>query len=250
MGALSDRIGRKPIILGRVPAGGAHLLPDLPRPHALRQPGARAGAATAPVRVVADPAECSFQFNPVGTSKFTSSCDIAKAALVRRACPTPTSARRRARSRRWTSAARRSRLPRAARPTPRRAATRSPRRSPARSRPASYPAKADPARINKPMVVALLFVLVFYVTMVYGPIAAMLVEFFPTNIRYTSMSLPTTSATAGSAGFLPTTAFAIVAATGDMYSGLWYPIGFAVLTLIVGAIFVRETKHVDIRTNH
>ena len=112
---------------------------------------------------------------------------------------------------------------------------------------AGYPAKADPARINTPMVVLLLFVLVFYVTMVYGPIAAMLVEFFPTNIRYTSMSLPYHIGNGWFGGFLPTTAFAIVAATGDMYSGLWYPIGFAVMTVIIGALFVRETKDVSIR---
>jgi hypothetical protein len=112
---------------------------------------------------------------------------------------------------------------------------------------AGYPAKADPARINKPMVVALLFVLVFYVTMVYGPIAAMLVEFFPTSIRYTSMSLPYHIGNGWFGGFLPTTAFAIVAATGDMYSGLWYPIGFAVMTFVIGMLFVRETKHVDIQ---
>ncbi len=113
---------------------------------------------------------------------------------------------------------------------------------------AGYPAKADPARINKPMVVAILFVLVFYVTMVYGPIAAMLVEFFPTRIRYTSMSLPYHIGNGWFGGFLPTTSFAIVAATGDMYSGLWYPIGFATLTLVIGALFVKESKDVDIRT--
>jgi hypothetical protein len=92
-------------------------------------------------------------------------------------------------------------------------------------------------------------VLVFYVTMVYGPIAAMLVEFFPTRIRYTSMSLPYHIGNGWFGGFLPTTAFAIVAATGDMYSGLWYPIGFAVLTLVIGLIFVKESKDVDIRTS-
>jgi hypothetical protein len=97
------------------------------------------------------------------------------------------------------------------------------------------------------MVVAILFVLVLYVTMVYGPIAAMLVEFFPTRIRYTSMSLPYHIGNGWFGGFLPTTAFAIVAATGDMYSGLWYPIGFATLTLVVGAIFVKESKDADIR---
>ena len=111
---------------------------------------------------------------------------------------------------------------------------------------AAYPAKADPARINHTMTVVLLWVLVLYVTMVYGPIAAMLVEMFPTRIRYTSMSLPYHIGNGWFGGFLPTTSFAIVAATGNIYSGLWYPIVIAAATFVIGALFVRETKDVDI----
>src|SRR5206468_4970821 len=107
---------------------------------------------------------------------------------------------------------------------------------------AGYPASADPARIDKPRVVLLLWLLVVYVTLVYGPIAAMLVEMFPTRIRYTSMSLPYHIGNGWFGGFLPTTAFAIVAAKGDIYSGLWYPIVIAAMTLMIGALFVRETK--------
>ena len=111
---------------------------------------------------------------------------------------------------------------------------------------AAYPAKADPARVNTPMLVALLTVLVLYVTMVYAPIAAMLVEMFPTRIRYTSMSLPYHIGNGWFGGFLPTTSFAIVAATGNIYSGLWYPIVIAAATFVIGMLFVRETKDIDI----
>jgi len=111
---------------------------------------------------------------------------------------------------------------------------------------AGYPLKAEPSQVNKPMVVFLLWILVIYVTMVYGPIAAILVEMFPTRIRYTSMSLPYHIGNGWFGGFLPTTAFAIVAATGSIYSGLWYPIVIAVITVVVGLAFVRETKDVDI----
>ncbi|HRK65169.1 MAG TPA: MFS transporter, partial [Terricaulis sp.] len=104
-----------------------------------------------------------------------------------------------------------------------------------------YPAAADDARINKPLVVAILALLVIYVTMVYGPIAAMLVELFPTRIRYTSMSLPYHIGNGWFGGFLPTTAFAIVAATGNMYNGLWYPIIIAAMTLVIGVLFLPET---------
>ena len=111
---------------------------------------------------------------------------------------------------------------------------------------AGYPAKADPAKINQPLVIAILFVLVLYVTMVYGPIAAMLVEMFPTRIRYTSMSLPYHIGNGWFGGLMPTTAFAIVAQTGDMYNGLWYPIIVAGMTFVIGMLLVRETKDVDI----
>jgi hypothetical protein len=107
---------------------------------------------------------------------------------------------------------------------------------------AGYPAKADPTQINKPMVVGLLFILMLYVTMVYGPVAAMLVEMFPTRIRYTSMSLPYHLGNGWFGGLLPTTTFALVAFKGDIYYGLWYPIIFALITVVIGALFVKETK--------
>jgi hypothetical protein len=111
---------------------------------------------------------------------------------------------------------------------------------------AGYPPKADPEKINKPMVLLLLTILVFYVTMVYGPIAAWLVELFPTRIRYTSMSLPYHIGNGWFGGFLPTTAFAMVAATGDIYYGLWYPIVVALMTAVLGIFFLPETKDRDI----
>jgi hypothetical protein len=111
---------------------------------------------------------------------------------------------------------------------------------------AGYPAKADPMKVNKPVVVLILTYLVILVTMVYGPIAAMLVELFPTRIRYTSMSLPYHIGNGWFGGLLPTTAFAIVAQTGNMYNGLWYPIIIAAITLVVGTLFIQETKDVDI----
>ncbi len=114
---------------------------------------------------------------------------------------------------------------------------------------AGYPAKADDAAINKPMVWLLLTILVIYVTMVYGPIAAMLVEMFPTRIRYSSMSLPYHIGNGWFGGFLPPIAFALVAYKGNIYSGLWYPIVIAAITLVVGTLFIRETKDVDIYAN-
>ena len=111
---------------------------------------------------------------------------------------------------------------------------------------AGYPPKADPDKINKPMVVGILFILMIYVTMVYGPIAAMLVELFPTRIRYTSMSLPYHIGNGWFGGLLPSITFAMVAQNGNIYHGLWYPIGVAAMTLVVGLLFVKETKDVDI----
>ena len=111
---------------------------------------------------------------------------------------------------------------------------------------AGYPAKADPALMNKPLVVFLLWLLVIYVTMVYGPIAAALVEMFPARIRYTSMSLPYHLGNGWLGGFLPTTAFAMVAATGNIYYGLWYPIVVAAFTAVVGALFLKEMNGADL----
>jgi hypothetical protein len=112
-----------------------------------------------------------------------------------------------------------------------------------------YPASADPADINYVMTTLLLWLLVIYVTLVYAPIAAWLVELFPSRIRYSGMSLPYHIGNGWFGGFLPATVFAIVAATGNIYSGLWYPVGVAVMSLVVGFLFLPETKDVDIRTN-
>jgi MFS family permease len=246
MGALSDRVGRKPVILAGCLLAALTYFPLFRALTHYANPALEQATVAAPVVVVANQDECSFQFNPVGTTKFTSSCDVAKAALVREGVPyrnapgSATTAEVRVRD--VTIPAYAASAPDA---TTRAAAfDRSLRAALDR---AGYPKTADPARINVPMVIAVLFVLVLYVTMVYGPIAAMLVEMFPTRIRYTSMSLPYHIGNGWFGGFLPTTAFAIVAATGDIYSGLWYPILIAGATVVIGAVLVRETKDVDIR---
>ena len=183
--------------------------------------------------VVADPAECSFQFKATGTEKFTTACDIAKAALVaasvnydNEAAPKGTAAS--VKIGEQTISSRRSRT--------------SPRRSTAAITAHGYPASADPNEINYVMTVLLLTILVVYVTMVYGPIAAWLVELFPTRIRYTGLSLPYHIGNGWFGGFLPATVFAIVAATGNIYSGLWYPIIVAAMSFVVGLLFLPETK--------
>ena len=192
--------------------------------------------ASAPVTVIADPSECSFQFNPVGISKFTTSCDIAKSALV-------------VRSVNYSN-------------------QEAPKGTPAvvkvgdETIPVTtqnfaqvltaaiakhgYPTKADPADINYPMTVLMLTILVIYVTLVYGPIAAWLVELFPTRIRYSGLSLPYHIGNGWFGGFLPATVFAIVAATGNIYSGLWYPVVIAAMSFVVALIFLPETKDVDL----
>ena len=112
---------------------------------------------------------------------------------------------------------------------------------------AGYPQKADPEQINKPMVFLLVFLLVIYVTMAYGPTAAALVELFPTKIRYSSLSLPYHIGTGWFGGLMPTTAFALVALEGDIYYGLWYPVIIAAVTVVFGGLFLPETKNRNIR---
>ena len=247
-GALSDRVGRKPIIMLGCLLAVLTYFPLFRRITHYANPALEAAQTSNPVTVVADPAECSVQFNPVGTSKFTSSCDVAKAALVKAGVPyrnESAPARTPAQVRVGNAAV----IPSYDGTAPGAKATAAAFDQTLGSalKTAGYPARADPARVNTVMVVALLSVLVLYVTMVYGPIAAMLVEMFPTRIRYTSMSLPYHIGNGWFGGFLPTTSFAIVAATGDIYSGLWYPIVIAAVTLVVGTLFVRETKDVEIR---
>ncbi|HEY6546145.1 MAG TPA: MFS transporter [Dokdonella sp.] len=248
-GALSDKIGRKPIIMLGCLLAALTYFPIFKALTHYGNPAIATAAATSPVVVTADPATCSFQFNPVGTSKFTTSCDIVKSALAKGGVPYSNQA---AASGTVASvkvgatevasfegsgldAAKFKADSDAFNASLKQALTT-----------AGYPEKADPARINYPMLILLLSILVLYVTMVYGPIAAWLVELFPTRIRYTSMSLPYHIGNGWFGGFLPTTAFALVALTGNIYSGLWYPIVIAVMTLVIGTLFLRETKDVDI----
>ena len=251
-GTLSDRIGRKPIImLGFVLA----VLTYFPAFKALTEaanPDLAAAQARNKVVVLADPAECSFQFNPTGTAKFTSSCDVAKQVLAARSVSydneaAPAGAPAVIKVGETTIASYASRGIPADEARAKDAAF---KKAVAETLKAEgYPAHADPAKINMVMLVVVLTYLVILVTMVYGPIAAMLVEMFPTRIRYTSMSLPYHIGNGWFGGLLPTMAFAIVAQTGNMYNGLWYPIIIAGVTAVIGTLFIRETKDVDIYGN-
>ena len=251
-GTLSDRIGRKPIImLGCVLA----VLTYFPAFKALTEaanPDLAAAQARNKVVVLADPAECSFQFNPTGTAKFTSSCDVAKQVLAARSVSydneaAPAGAPAVIKGGETTIASYASRGIPADEARAKDAAF---KKAVAETLKAEgYPAHADPAKINMVMLVVVLTYLVILVTMVYGPIAAMLVEMFPTRIRYTSMSLPYHIGNGWFGGLLPTMAFAIVAQTGNMYNGLWYPIIIAGVTAVIGTLFIRETKDVDIYGN-
>ncbi|WP_069262867.1 MFS transporter [Paraburkholderia nodosa] len=245
-GALSDKIGRKPIIMAGCLIAALTYFPIFKAITHYANPALEAATARAPIVVIADPAECSFQFNPVGTSKFTSSCDIAKSALSKAglnyenvAAPAGTLAQIKVGDTTIDTFDGRA-------PGAKEAGALFEKTLAATLKAAGYPLKADPAQLNWPMTVVMLTILVIFVTMVYGPIAAMLVEMFPTRIRYTSMSLPYHIGNGWFGGFLPATAFAIVAARGDIYSGLWYPIIIALGTFVIGMLFVKETKDSDI----
>jgi len=286
-GSLSDKIGRKPIILAGCFLAAVTYFPVFTALTKAANPDLAAAQAAAKVTVTADPAECSFQFNPTGTKKFTSSCDIAKQKLAGASvsydnviAPAGTPAVIKVGDTEVTTvvtpediAAAKSAAEKkladlsAAEPKDAKAITAATASVKALSgektakdavlsgkisgalKAAGYPAKADMAKFDKVTVVIILTYLVILVTMVYGPIAAMLVEMFPTRIRYTSMSLPYHIGNGWFGGLLPTTAFAIVAQTGNMYNGLWYPIIIAGATVVIGGLFIKETKDVDIYAN-
>ncbi len=253
-GSLSDRIGRKWIILGGCLIAALTYFPLFKGLTHYGNPALEAALKNSPVVVVADPASCHFQFNPTGEKKFPSSCDIATSSLsqssvnyTRQDAPAGTVAKIMVGDKEVQALN--------ATMTPdglnfdadsKKKVADFKKELGGVIKAAGYPSKADPDAINKPMMVLLLFVLVLYVTMVYGPIAAMLVEMFPTRIRYTSMSLPYHLGNGWFGGLLPTTAFALVAFKGDIYYGLWYPIVIALATLLIGALFVKETIHNDI----
>ena len=235
-GWLSDKIGRKPIMMAGFLLAVVTYFPLFQGITHFANPALEKALAESPVTVVADPAQCSFQLKLTGTEQYTKPCDVAKSTLVTRSVNYNNEAAApgapvvvKVGSDSYTAG------------TPdfvknlNAAITKH-----------GYPASADVNQINYPMTVLLLFILVVYVTMVYGPIAAWLVELFPTRIRYTGMSLPYHIGNGWFGGFLPATVFAIVAATGNIYSGLWYPIIIAAMSFVVALIFLPETKDRDI----
>jgi MFS family permease len=249
-GWLSDKIGRKPIIMAGCLIAALTYFPLFKALTHFGNPALESASTTSPVVVSANPDTCTFQFNPVGTSKFTTSCDIAKSALAKGGIPySNKSAAPGTVATVTVGATVVSAFEGAGQDADalKAAGDKFNGDLKAALTTAGYPEKADPARINKPMMLLLLTILVIYVTMVYGPIAAWLVELFPTRIRYTSMSLPYHIGNGWFGGFLPTTAFAMVAASGNIYQGLWYPIIIALMTFVIGSLFLRETKDVDIR---
>ncbi|MDR3448692.1 MAG: MFS transporter [Alphaproteobacteria bacterium] len=244
-GWLSDRVGRKPIILGGCLLAALLLMPIFKTLTFAANPALAQAQISAPVKLIADSSQCHFQFDPVGNGEFLSSCDIAKAALANAAVTYTTEAAPAGAAARISigshdievfngngmekaqlksqSAAFDAQVTKALTE-------------------AGYPLRADPAQVNKPLVLALLTSLIILVAMAYGPIAAQLVELFPTRIRYTAMSLPYHIGNGWFGGFLPPLAFAMVAARGDIYFGLWYPIGIAAMTFIIGLLLIPETK--------
>jgi predicted MFS family arabinose efflux permease len=248
-GWLSDKIGRKPIVLAGFALSVATFFMIFQGLTHFANPALEKALANAPVSVTADPHECSFQFNPVGISQFRTSCDIAKSSLAARSVnyenvDAPAGAVTVVKVGDQTIPSFNGVGMPAAEFAPKSAAFNKTLGDAITMH--GYPAAADPAQINYPMTVLLLTILVIYVTMVYGPIAAWLVEMFPTRIRYSGMSLPYHIGNGWFGGFLPATAFAIVAATGNIYSGLWYPIAIAAMSFVVAVIFLPETKDVDI----
>ena len=285
-GTLSDKIGRKPIIMLGCLLAVLTYFPVFKMLTKAANPDLYAAQEKSHVVVMADPAECSFQFNPTGTVKFTSSCDIAKQKLASNSVSytneaTPgqsavikvgdnsikvvPSAEDIAAAREAADKALQDL--KAANPVDEAAVKAAETKMATLKDDAKvkdamltaalakelkehdYPTKADPAKLDKVMITIILVYLVILVTMVYGPIAAMLVEMFPTRIRYTSMSLPYHIGNGWFGGLLPTTSFAIVAQTGNMYNGLWYPIIIAAVTVVIGTLFIKETKDVDIYAN-
>ncbi len=247
-GALSDKIGRKPIILAGCLIAALTFFPIFKMITTNANPALEKAIETVKVDVVSDPALCGDLFNPVGTRVFTAPCDTARAYLAQQSVKYTTS---------YGAAGSGVKVVVNGKDTAYTDAKTSNPAVLAAVQAAGYPKTSDaqivkmshPFDIFKPQVAAvigLLFILVLYVTMVYGPIAAMLVELFPTKIRYTSMSLPYHIGNGWFGGLLPATAFAIVASTGDIYAGLWYPIIFASITAVVGFFFLPETKDVDI----
>ena len=232
-GWLSDRVGRKPILMMGLLLATVLYFPLFKALSHYANPQIDAASRQSPIVVMADPSTCTFQFDPVGKARFDSPCDKVKTFLVKQGLP-------------YTSVS-------AAPGTPVKvsvgeqqiqgfdeAAMR------AAISAAGYPAKADPSAVNQPMVVLVMVMLTLIATMTYGPLAAVMVELFPTRIRYTSMSLPYHIGNGWFGGFLPTVSFALVVYTGDIFYGLWYPVLITGVSLVVGMLCLKETRNVNI----
>jgi MFS family permease len=253
-GALSDKVGRKKIIMAGCLLAVLTYFPLFRGITHFANPALDAAVKAAPVAVETDPAFCSFQFDPVGKKQYLTACDMAKGALSRMGI---SYSNEQSQSMESANVKIGDRIVTITGPATERLDDGTLKELPAAEykkaqdavsaqlkealAAAGYPAKADMSQFNYPMVILLCTILVIYVTMVYGPIAAWLVELFPARIRYTSMSLPYHIGNGWFGGFLPVTSFAIVAATGNIYNGLWYPIVVAAITFVIGGLFLRET---------
>jgi MFS family permease len=247
-GWLSDRIGRKGLIVTGLLLAALSLFPVFRALTHYANPQLEAALQAAPVVVVADPNDCQFQFNPTGTKRFTSSCDIAKQKLVAASVnfhtePAPLGAVALVRVGDRVLASFD-----AAKLSPQDAQVQDAaftRDLTGAVRAAGYPAQADPAQINTGMVMLLVFGLVFCLTMAYGPVAAMLVELFPARVRYCSVSLAYHIGTSWFGGLVPSLGFALVAYTGDIYDGLWFPVVVALSSVLIGALFLNDRAGLD-----
>ncbi|WP_248804120.1 MFS transporter [Pseudomonas sp. MWU13-2100] len=232
-GWLSDKIGRKPILMLGLLLATLCYFPLFKALSHYANPQIDAASRQAPIVVLADPASCTFQFDPVGKARFDSPCDKIKTFLVKQGLPYSSQAA--APGADVTVSVGEQKISGFDEAAMRAAITT-----------AGYPAKADSAAVNEPMVVLLIVLLILIATMTYGPLAAVMVELFPTRIRYTSMSLPYHIGNGWFGGFLPTVSFALVVYTGDIFYGLWYPVLVTGVSLVVGLFCLKETKGVDL----
>ena len=232
-GWLSDRVGRKPILMLGLLLATVLYFPLFKALSHYANPQIDTASRQSPIVVMADPATCTFQFDPVGKARFDSPCDKVKTFLVKQGLPYTSQAT--APGTEVQVSVGEQKISGFDEAAMRAAVTE-----------AGYPAKADPSSVNQPMVVLMMVLLTLIATMTYGPLAAVMVELFPTRIRYTSMSLPYHIGNGWFGGFLPTVSFALVVYTGDIFYGLWYPVVITGVSLVVGMLCLKETRNVNI----